>query len=1213
MVVRFMLANRFPHLLWWGPDYIQIYNDHYVSILGAKHPTQALGKPFRECWAEVYDILGPLVDTPFNGGAATWKEDIELIVRRHGFPEESHFVVAYSPVPDDTAPRGIGGVLATVNEITEKVLAERRVTILSELGTHVAEARTDEQACSHAMDVLAKHPQDIPFALTYLLDDTTQELRVVSSTGIAAESVGPATVSLRPGGSTDVVWPLAEALRTQTLQLREGLSSMSPTVPPGPWPDPPNAVAVVPIKSHLAGRSAGALVVGLSAYLRPDTRYLTFISLLGSQVSTAVGNARAYVQERRRAEALAEIDRAKTVFFSNISHEFRTPLALMLGPLEDALSVPGTPSPVRAHIEVAQRNAARLLKLVNSLLDFARIEAGRMQALFAPVDFAALTRDLASTFRSAMQRAGLDFDVTCEPLGEPVYVDRDMWEKIVLNLLSNAFKFTMNGGVQVRTCRDGNRAVLEVSDTGVGIPVHEIPRLFERFHRVQGMAARTHEGSGIGLSLVQELVKLNGGSIDVTSEPGMGTSFRVRLPLGSAHVPAGRIDATPAITSTVAGAETYVQEALRTLPEYTDNAPVVPVPVESPALKQDMRFASTFGARVLLADDNADMRHYLHELLGSRYQIETVADGAQALKAIQRERPELVITDVMMPQLDGFELLKALRADQSLKDIPVIMLSARAGEESRIEGLGAGADDYVVKPFHARELLARVGAMLELTSLRRESEERFRAYVRATSDVVYRMSADWTELRQLEGRNFIADQTNPTRSWLNKYIPDEDRPRVVAAIEEAIRNKSVFELEHRVIRADGSVAWTFSRAIPLLDEEGEILEWFGAASDITERHRTHEALAMQRQQLEEADRQKNEFLAMLAHELRNPLAPIRNAGELLAHIVSGNAQAQSVVEVVQRQVSHLSHLVDDLLDVSRITQKRIDLLKETVEIAEIVRQAVETVEPIMRERGHDLQIDSSCRTLYVHGDVARLIQCVVNLLTNAAKYTEKGGCIHITSRREGRDAVIEVSDNGMGIAQDLLPKIFELFVQSDRTLDRSQGGLGIGLSVVQRLIEMHGGTVSAESEGPGRGSTFSISLPLAATPVPKHGDSMQARIRPQRILVVDDNADAADTLSMMLGCDGHKTATAYTARDALAQADSFRPEIILLDVGLPGTDGYEVARHIRAMQGGASIRLIALTGYGQPEDRARALRDGFDAHLVKPVAPEEIRKVLARG
>jgi signal transduction histidine kinase len=1213
MVVRFMLANRFPHLLWWGPEYIQIYNDHYIPILGAKHPQQALGEPFKKCWHEVYHILGPLVDTPFHGGSATWKEDIELVVRRHGFPEESHFTVAYSPVPDDTAPHGVGGVLATVHEITEKVIAERRVKILSDLGSRVADAKTDAQACERAITILAEHPKDVPFALLYLLDETKRELRLISATGMPAESVGPETINLA-APTTAAVWPLAKALDTESAQIQDGLALLLPTVPVGPWPDPPSAAAVVPIRSNISGRPAGALVVGLSACLRPDERYMSFLDLVGSQVATAVANARAYEAERRRAEALAEIDRAKTTFFSNVSHEFRTPLTLMLGPLEDLLSTAPTCGSVRSQLEMAHRNARRLLKLVNSLLDFARIEAGRMQASFAPADFAALTADLASTFRSAMQRARLEFEVDCQPAGEPVYVDREMWEKIVLNLISNAFKFTMTGTVQVRTSRQDGRAVLEVSDTGVGVPDEELPRLFDRFHRVYGTPARTHEGSGIGLALVHELVKLHGGAIEVASQLGVGTCFRVRLPLGTAHIPAEHLRAAPALASPATSADVYVQEALSWLPDSgADRSSERTAATDRHARRHDAPAGSTHETRVLIADDNADMRHYVQDLLSAQYIVETVADGAQALEAARRARPNLIIADVMMPKLDGFAFLKALRADRELGDIPVIMLSARAGEEARIGGLAAGADDYIVKPFHARELLARAGAILQLTALRRHNEERFRAYVQASSDVVYRMSADWTEMRRLEGRNFVADQTNPSRTWISKYILEQDRSGVVAVIQDAIRNKSVFELEHRVIRANGTPGWVFSRAVPLLDDHGDIAEWFGTAVDVTERHETREALERQRRQLEETNQQKNEFLAMLAHELRNPLAPIQNASQLLPRLVSGNTQAQSVVEVVQRQIAHLSRMVDDLLDVSRITQRRIELRKVPVEIGEIIRQAVETVEPIIRNRGHDLQIHSSYKALYVNGDISRLVQSVVNLLTNAAKYTEIGGRIHVTSREQDGSAVIDVVDNGTGIAQALLPKVFDLFVQSDRTLDRSQGGLGIGLSVVRQLIRMHGGEVSAKSDGPGRGSTFSIRLPLTDRPVIQSKDSTVFAVPPRRILVVDDNADAADTLSMMLNLDAHETATAYTARDALAYVDSFRPEIILLDIGLPGTDGYEVAKCIRAIPAGATAQIVALTGYSQPDDRAKALRDGFDAYLVKPVNPEDLQKILSTG
>ncbi|MGV3593330.1 MAG: ATP-binding protein [Gammaproteobacteria bacterium] len=1085
MIVPFMLANRFPMLLCWGPQYIQLYNDHYIPILGAKHEMGALGAPYAECWREVYAVLQPLIDTPFHGGPSTWTEDLEIIASRHGYPEEAHFTVAYSAVPDESAPRGIGGVLATVHETTGKVIPERRVKVLGDLGAAVAGTASEEEICARTMAVLARNPKDVPFALLYLFDADTRELRRAGATGVPDESLGPESF---PEGTTlaDSAWPLALAFDTETTQVRGGLSALLPRVPPGPWAVAPDALAVVPIKSHGAGRAAGALVVGLSPVIAVDTAYMTFLDLLGAQVATAVASARAYAAERRRAELLAELDRAKTAFFSNISHEFRTPLTLMLGPLRDSLATGDLAQPLRANLEIAMRNAERLLKLVNSMLDFARVEAGRAEASFEPVDLAALTADIASSFRAATERAGLTFDVACDDLGDTVYVDRDMWEKIVLNLLSNAFKFTLEGGIAVQVSREDECAVVTVSDTGVGVPEAELPRLFERFHRVEGSASRTHEGSGIGLALVQELVRMHGGTIDAASEVGVGTQFRLRLPFGSAHLPADKIRNGTTLAPTRSGAQVYVQEVLRWLPATQDPEGVVLERNNDSA--RDKRFASTFGARIVLADDNADMRHYVRELLSGAYRVEAVADGVEALAAARREIPDLVLCDVMMPNLDGFGLLKALRVEPALAEVPVVMLSARAGDEARIEGFERGADDYVVKPFHARELLARVGALLELTTLRRV------------------------------------------------------------------------------------------------------------------------ALASRNEQLQDADRQKNEFMAMLAHELRNPLAPIRNASVLLARAVRGDANARSIVEVVQRQVGHLSRLVDDLFDISRITQKRIELDRETVSVADLVRYAIETVEPLVFERNQYLHVQTSNETMYVNGDVSRLVQCLVNLLNNAAKYTEPGGRIAITTRAEDGHAVIEVADDGMGIAPELLPRIFELFMQADRTRSRSQGGLGIGLAVVQRLVEMHAGRVVAESDGAGKGAKFAIWLPLTAPPKSKDKDAGTFCVRPQRILIVDDNVDAADTLGILLGHDGHEIDTAYNAAEALARIESFRPDTLFIDIGLPDMTGDEVVRRIRASGSAMPTKIVALTGYGRPGDHAPG--EGFHARLVKPVTPEDLRRIL---
>jgi signal transduction histidine kinase/ActR/RegA family two-component response regulator len=362
----------------------------------------------------------------------------------------------------------------------------------------------------------------------------------------------------------------------------------------------------------------------------------------------------------------------------------------------------------------------------------------------------------------------------------------------------------------------------------------------------------------------------------------------------------------------------------------------------------------------------------------------------------------------------------------------------------------------------------------------------------------------------------------------------------------------------------------------------------------------------------EADRRKDEFLAMLAHELRNPLAPIRNASELLARTAPGDSRTQSIVGVIGRQVAHMARLVDDLLDVSRITQGRIELKRETVVLQDVIDQAVETVNPLMRDRRHSLQILTGSDPVYVHGDFARLLQCVVNLLTNAAKYTDPGGRILLELHGTADAALVEVSDSGVGIPADELPTIFELFVQVDRTLERSQGGLGIGLSVVRRLIEMHGGEVYADSEGVGKGSRFSIRLPRVEAPRAAQAKHPALQVPARRILIVDDNADAADTLAMMLQLDGHEVQAVYRGPEALERLGSFDAQAVLLDIGLPGMDGYEVARRMRQQSRGRALHLIALTGYGQPDDRARALAAGFDDHLVKPVSVDALTRVLAR-
>ena len=502
------------------------------------------------------------------------------------------------------------------------------------------------------------------------------------------------------------------------------------------------------------GRAGGTETIIIDASLMPvkdEQGHVVFIAAEGRDIT----EKKAYEREiARQREELAQLDKLKTQFFANISHEFRTPLTLMMGPLEDALSEEeGLSDANRERLELAHRNALRQLKLVNTLLDFARIEAGRIEANYEPLDLAVYTTELASVFRSAVEHAGLKLIVSCEPLSEPVYVDREMWEKIVLNLLSNAFKFTFEGEIKVSLRQVQERVEFTVRDTGVGIPAYEMPHMFERFHRVRGAKSRTHEGTGIGLALVQELVHLHGGQIEVTSLENKGTTFTISIPTGTAHLPADRIGSARTLTSTALGAEPYVQEVLSWLPDENSQHPTMSCPwsVMGDQLPADTGKEPYTKSRILLADDNSDMRTYIQRLLAQHhYEVEFVSDGLAALRAVQARTPDLVLIDVMMPGLDGFGLLRELRADPSTATIPVIMLSARAGEEARAEGMEAGADDYLVKPFSARELLARIRAHLEIARIRNEAEEaisyrsaQFETLVNQAPIGVYLVDADF--------------------------------------------------------------------------------------------------------------------------------------------------------------------------------------------------------------------------------------------------------------------------------------------------------------------------------------------------------------------------------------------------------------------------------------------------------------------------------------
>lgn len=1127
--VSICINSRYPIVLWWGnPAYTMFYNDGYIPILGVtKHPGW-LGRSGRECWKEIWSTVGPMLDSVFETGVATWSEDLLLVMDRNIPREATYFTFSYSPIRGDG--NKVDGIFCACYESTRRVIGERRLRTLRDLGRTVIEVKLAEEACDAAAKTLEANPYDVPFALIYLHDDEAQQARLVCTTRLeAGNSAAPELISMNES-SDSAKWPVRRVFETGDAELVSDLAARFGSLPGGPWPESPELALVLPIAGAGYAKPTGFLVAGFSPRRVVDTDYRSFFELMVGHISTAISNARAYQEERKRAEALAEIDRAKTAFFSNVSHEFRTPLTLMLGPLEDILSEGGLAPQVHERLDVVHRNSVRLLKLVNNLLDFSRIEAGRIEAVYEAVDLAALTAELASVFRSAIERAGLNFVIECSPHTAGVYADREMWEKIVFNLLSNAFKFTFNGEIKVTLRETGESVELEVSDTGTGIPEAELSHLFERFHRVKGARGRSYEGSGIGLALVQELVKLHGGAVRVRSEVGRGSAFTVSIPTGSAHLPADRLGGARTLASTGLRSEAYVEEVLKWLPDggnhYETLQTLAPLPADLAATQTGQS-----RTRILVADDNADMRKYLQRLLAAKYNVEAVADGEAALQVTRCREIDLVLSDVMMPKLDGFGLLRALRADERTRTIPVILLSARAGEESRVEGMGAGADDYLVKPFSARELLARVEAHLNLQRVRRETEQ------------------------------------------------------------------ALLELMAREQKARASA--------------------------------------------EVANRVKDDFLAMLSHELRTPLNAIIGWSHLLKKGKLSEQDRERGIDVIDRNAVAQRAIIDELLDVSRIVTGKLKLDAKPVDLGEVIDAAIDVVRPAAEAKGVEIVTSIDRNAGLVMGEAVRLQQVVWNLLSNAIKFTPKDGRVVVELKVAGKDLNVVISDTGEGIDSEFLPFIFERFRQADSSAKRLHGGLGLGLSIVRSLVELHDGEIRAESEGKGKGATFIVTLPVmafsdleevAVDPLDASSQLLALRwkqngyaekvaasdVKPDllsglKVLTVDDQQDTRELITLALGRYGAEVRSSDSALRALEMIKDWKPHVVVSDIGLPEIDGYDFMRRLRELEGGGErIPAIAVTGYAGALDESRALDAGYEIHLSKPIEMSELAIAIAK-
>ena len=701
--VAVALTSRFPILMWLDEnDLFLVYNDAYAPVLGERHPN-ALGRAGREVWWDVWDSIGPMLRGVIDSGSATWSADLLLPLVSGGRPEERYFTFSYSPLI--FADGHVGGVFCAVSETTERVLGERRLSTLNTLGAALMEITTVDDAVRATIGSCEAQPADLPFVAVYVTDPTGEQ---------GLHGASSAVAEVMPTSLREFVAD-SDSGGASVNRMIDDVASRLPGLAKAFAAGCPERAIVIGLPETGLG-IGGSVVVGLNPRRPLDEQYEGFCRLFVDQVARALVSARSHEFERERADALAELDRAKTAFLANVSHEFRTPLTLLLGPIEDAMAAlqasgSGVTDEQLERLTTAHRNARRLLRLVNALLDFSRVESGTAAPDLVSCDLGEFTAQIASSFSELCARAGLELRLDCG--SATAEVDPRMWETIVLNLMSNAVKFTFTGSISVHVrASDGDRVTVQIADTGIGIPPADLDRLFDRFFRASNPRARTVEGSGIGMSLVRSLVDSQGGTIRVDSEVDLGTTVTIELPAAAPATSSGASLPRPARGD----ADAYVDEALQWL---AGDSPVLP----------------EAGGRqlVLVVDDNADMRRHLERVLSERWDTLTVGDADSALAVVRKRSPDLVVTDVMMPGIDGLDFVARLRADPQSSSVPVIMLSARAGLEAAGEGLARGADDYLVKPFRSVDLVNRVAARLEVAARERSARWHDREEARDTA------------------------------------------------------------------------------------------------------------------------------------------------------------------------------------------------------------------------------------------------------------------------------------------------------------------------------------------------------------------------------------------------------------------------------------------------------------------------------------------------
>lgn len=1267
------LVSGFATVLYCGPESILIYNDAFIPIAGKKHPSM-LGLPAKEARSEIWPILEPLIKQALTKGITTKKDNKLQLLDRGGFLEETYLTCSFSPV--GVADGKINSVIETLSNTTHDVLHHRHLQTLKNVAEHASSAKTLEEACKITLEALTGNDADIPFALLYLLDHPPGHAILKGNVRLTDETQAPADIKLEDVNS---VWPLARIIKTGKSEILD-IKHFN-NLPKGRWEKSPQQAVAVPLFLPGHHRPTGIFIVGVNPMRVCDDDYLNFYNSLAQLIVNALANASAFTEECRRLEAMKELDRAKTVFFNDTSHEFRTPLQLILGPITDALTDSEQPLPPRQleRLTLIQRNALRLLKLTNSLLDFSRIEAGRLHGNYETTDLAKLTGDVADLFREAIERAGLQFNVDVSSPDEPVYVDRSMWEKILFNLLSNAFRYTLKGSITLQLKKEQHQAVMTVSDTGIGIPEKELPKIFERFYRVEGATGRGYEGSGIGLALAQELTKLHGGSIKATSKFNEGSVFTVTIPLGHVHLPANQIQSPSSATCQIGVSllgTAYVQEALAWLEkeapaEETEQKnktafALEPLPTKKPETK-----ASFDKAKVLFAEDNPDMRNYMRGILAPHYEVHIAIDGEVALEMALNQKFDFILTDYRMPKLTGMQLIQALRANEKTKHIPIIILSSSANEEERVSSLERGADDYIAKPFSSRELLARIKIHRELARLRERLEKSVQERTRAleeevakhkqTEDALIKSEESYRMLAKIspvgifhtdkEGKTFYTNQRLSDmwgaklksdeikqETW-KQFLHPEDKDRAVSLWDKFCKREiEHFKCEHRFLKPDGSVVWVIAEAVPEEDNQGQMIGFIGTVTDITEL-----------KELEKKHRkQQDQFIDNMCHELRNPLNGIygsvtleeENIATLQAILASEEAkdlpsalkekilkhieQDKEATQAIDRCARHQKTIADDVLNLSKLEAGMVALNPEDYDAEKAIKNVIAIVDTEITRKNIKLYKNIAHQNTKINSDPNRLAQVLLNLLTNAIKFTPEKGEITISLQvlEETADTKVlefSVKDSGMGLTAEEQAQLFNRFVQVGQFTPQGYGGSGLGLIISKNLVELMGGAIQVDCKK-WKGCKFTFTIrgkPVAQEEKPESQASALAppkrKATPKikfRALVVEDNPINQKLLVRLLGPDCH-CHVANNGKEAVEMFEKVPIDIIFMDIQMPEMDGLQAAKKIRELERKRSlptapIPIIALSGNAREEHINTARQAGMNDYLVKPYEKSQL-------